>query len=42
MVQVAFVNIINMTLVLDRDMAALWTVLVTLVRMNFWIFHNKD
>jgi hypothetical protein len=41
-VQVAFMNIINVTFVLDRDMAALWTVLVPLVRMNFWLFHNKN
>jgi hypothetical protein len=40
MVQVAFVNIINVTFVFDRGVATHWTVLVTLVWMNFWIFHN--
>ena len=42
MVQVAFVNIVDVIFVLDCDMTALWTVLVTLVRMNFWIRHNND
>jgi hypothetical protein len=42
MVQVAFVNIISVTFVPDRDMAAPWTVFVTLVRMNFWICHSNN
>jgi hypothetical protein len=39
--QVSVVKVIDVTCVFDRGVATLWTVLVTLVRMNFWIFHNK-
>jgi hypothetical protein len=42
MVQVAIAKIINMTFMLDGDMTALWTVLMTLVWVNFWNCHVKD
>jgi hypothetical protein len=41
MMQVAVVKVIDVTCVFDRGVATLWTVLVTLVRMNFWVFHNR-
>jgi hypothetical protein len=41
MMQVSVVQVIDVPIVFDRGMATLWTMLVTLVRMNFWIFHNE-
>jgi hypothetical protein len=41
MMQVAVVKVIDVTCVFDRGVATLWTVLVPLVRMNFWIFHDE-
>ena len=41
MMKVAVVKVIDVTCVLDCGVAALWTVLVPLVRMNFWVFHKK-
>jgi len=38
---VAVVKVIDVTCVPDCGVATLWTVLVTLVRMNFWVFHKK-
>ena len=40
--QVTVVKVIDVTFVFDRGVATPWTVLVTLVRMDFWIFHNNN
>jgi hypothetical protein len=42
MMQVSAVKVIDVTIMFDRGVSTLWTMLVTLVRMNFWIFHNKE